>query len=87
GPYGPVVENAADFERTAAEVNVVATADLTRRLLPGMISRARETGGARRPDQRLQHARLSTPAVSGHVCRQQDVYLDVYTGSDGGAPI
>jgi short-subunit dehydrogenase len=44
GPYGPVLENGADFERTAAEVNVVATADLTRRLLPGMISRAIETG-------------------------------------------
>ena len=45
GPYGPVLENDADFERTAAEVNVVATADLTRRLLPGMISRVSETGG------------------------------------------
>ena len=45
GPYGPVLENDADFERTAAEVNVVATADLTRRLLPAMISRASETGG------------------------------------------
>lgn len=44
GPYGPVLENDADFERTAAEVNVVATADLTRHLLPGMISRAKETG-------------------------------------------
>lgn len=40
-----MLENDADFERTAAEVNVVATADLTRRLLPGMISRVSETGG------------------------------------------
>jgi short-subunit dehydrogenase len=45
GPYGPVLENNAEVERTAAEVNVVATADLTRRLPPGMISRARETAG------------------------------------------
>jgi short-subunit dehydrogenase len=47
GPYGPVLENDADFERTAAEVNLVATADLTRRLLPGMISagQARRGGG------------------------------------------
>lgn len=43
GPYGPVLQNDADLERTAAEVNVVATADLTRRLLPGMIGRARKT--------------------------------------------
>jgi short-subunit dehydrogenase len=40
-----VLENNAEVERTAAEVNVVATADLTRRLLPGMISRAREAEG------------------------------------------
>ena len=45
GPYGPVLENDAVFERTAAEVNVVATADLTRHLLPDMIRRAKETGG------------------------------------------
>jgi short-subunit dehydrogenase len=44
GPYGPVLENDAAFERTAAEVNVVATADLTRQLLPGMIGRARQEG-------------------------------------------
>jgi short-subunit dehydrogenase len=44
GLYGPVLENDVDFERTAAEVNVVATADLTRQLLPGMLSRAKETG-------------------------------------------
>jgi short-subunit dehydrogenase len=39
-----VLENDADFERTAAEVNVVATADLTRHLLPGMIHRVKESG-------------------------------------------
>ncbi len=44
GAYGPVLENDADLERTAAEVNVVATADLTRHLLPGMIRRAKELG-------------------------------------------
>jgi short-subunit dehydrogenase len=38
GPYGPVLENDADFKRTGAEVNVVATADLTRHLLPDMLS-------------------------------------------------
>lgn len=41
GAYGPVLENDADAEHAAAEVNVVAMADLTRRLLPGMIDRAR----------------------------------------------
>jgi uncharacterized protein len=44
GRYGPVLDNDAGSERTAAEVNVVATIDLTRQLLPGMISRAKETG-------------------------------------------
>jgi hypothetical protein len=44
GLYGPVLENDVDFERTAAEVNVVATVDLTRRLVPTMIGRAKETG-------------------------------------------
>jgi short-subunit dehydrogenase len=45
GPYGPVLENDADVERTTTEVNVVATADVTRRLLPAMIARARKTEG------------------------------------------
>jgi uncharacterized protein len=45
GPYGPVLENDVDFERTTAEVNVVATTDLTRQLLPRMITRARRTEG------------------------------------------
>ena len=44
GAYGPVLENDADLERAVAEVNVVATADLTRHLLPGMIRRAKESG-------------------------------------------
>ena len=44
GAYGPVLENDAEIELAAAEVNVVATADLCRRLLPGMIARANESG-------------------------------------------
>lgn len=43
GSYGPVLENDADAERAAVEVNVVATAELTRQLLPGMIDRAGAT--------------------------------------------
>lgn len=44
GAYGPVLKNDAELERATTEVNVVATADLTRRLLPGMIDRARASG-------------------------------------------
>jgi hypothetical protein len=44
GAYGPVLANDAELERAIAEVNVVATADLTRRLLPGMMARARQAG-------------------------------------------
>jgi short-subunit dehydrogenase len=43
GAYGPVLANDAGLERTITEINVVATADLTRRLLPGMIARARQS--------------------------------------------
>ena len=43
GRYGPVLENDAVAERAAVQVNVVATADLTRRLLSGMIDRAGAT--------------------------------------------
>ena len=44
GAYGPILENDADAERATAEVNVVATVDLTRRLLPGMLERAKSSG-------------------------------------------
>jgi NAD(P)-dependent dehydrogenase (short-subunit alcohol dehydrogenase family) len=39
--FGPVLENGPAAERTTVEVNAVAVVDLTARLLPGMIERAR----------------------------------------------
>ena len=43
GAFGPVLENDVTTERSVLEVNVVASADLTRRLLPGMLERARRS--------------------------------------------
>lgn len=42
GPYGRVVDNPAEVEKGAVELNVVAVAVLTHALLPGMLGRARE---------------------------------------------
>jgi NAD(P)-dependent dehydrogenase (short-subunit alcohol dehydrogenase family) len=39
--FGPVLENGPAAERTTLEANAVAVVDLTARLLPGMIERAR----------------------------------------------
>lgn len=44
GAFGPVLENDVTTERSVLEVNVVATADLTRRLLPSMLEQARRNG-------------------------------------------
>ena len=44
GAFGPVLENSPEQEHLVAEVNVVATTDLTRRILPGMIERAGTSG-------------------------------------------
>lgn len=44
GAFGAVLDNDPAKERAVVEVNVVATADLTRRILPGMIERAEMTG-------------------------------------------
>lgn len=43
GPVGPFVDNDAELERATVMVNVVAMVTLTRRLLPGMLRRARES--------------------------------------------
>lgn len=45
GRLGRIIDNAAKAERDTAAVNVLAVVLLTRRLLPGMIARARSTGG------------------------------------------
>lgn len=44
GAFGPVLDSEPDQERAVTEVNVVATADLTRRIVPGMLERARMSG-------------------------------------------
>jgi uncharacterized protein len=44
GAFGRALEHPADQERAVVLVNVVATADLTRRMLPGMIARADLSG-------------------------------------------
>lgn len=44
GRLGRIIDNAAKAERDTAAVNVLAVVLLTRRLLPGMIARARSTG-------------------------------------------
>jgi uncharacterized protein len=44
GHLGRIVDNTAKVERDTAAVNVLAVVLLTRRLLPGMIARARDTG-------------------------------------------
>ncbi|MBP2313213.1 SDR family NAD(P)-dependent oxidoreductase [Azospirillum soli] len=44
GPFGAVIENTPEFERSTVELNVVATTVLTRALLPGMIERAARDG-------------------------------------------
>jgi short-subunit dehydrogenase len=44
GAFGAVLDNDPARERLVTEVNVVATVDLTRRILPGMIERADMTG-------------------------------------------
>jgi len=41
GPFGRLLDNPPDADRDAALLNVVAVVDLTRRLLPGMLQRAR----------------------------------------------
>jgi NAD(P)-dependent dehydrogenase (short-subunit alcohol dehydrogenase family) len=87
GPYGPVLQNDVDFERTAAEVNVVATVDLTRRLVPAMISRAKETGRRAGLINVSSTLAFSTYALSRHLCREQNVHLDVHAGAGGRAPI
>ena len=81
-----MLENDADFERMAAEVNVVATADLRRRLLPGMISRARETGeraGLINVSSTLAFQPL--PFLATYAASK--MFICIYTGSGGGAPI
>jgi short-subunit dehydrogenase len=42
GPVGAVIDNPPELERETLMVNVVAVATLTRRLLPGMLQRARQ---------------------------------------------
>lgn len=76
GAYGPVLENDAEIESAAAEVNVVATADLSRRLLPGMIARARET------DRRAGLINLSstlafqpTPFLATYAASKQFIWM------------
>lgn len=44
GPVGPFLDNDAELERATVMVNVVAVVTLTRRLLPGMLQRARNSG-------------------------------------------
>lgn len=44
GAFGRVLDHDPDQERAVVLVNVVATADLTRRILPGMIDRAAMAG-------------------------------------------
>jgi hypothetical protein len=44
GRFGRFVDNPAEAEIAAAQLNVVAVVALTRRLLPGMIARARAAG-------------------------------------------
>jgi uncharacterized protein len=41
GKFGRLLDNEPEAERTTALLNVVAVVDLTRRLLPGMLERAR----------------------------------------------
>lgn len=45
GRLGRIIDNPAKAERDTAAINVLAVVLLTRRLLPGMIARARSTGG------------------------------------------
>jgi|GEM_PF-768418 len=42
GRFGPVLEQSPEEQRLTVELNVVAVAELTRALLPGMLARARE---------------------------------------------
>ncbi len=45
GRFGPVLEQSPAAQRATVELNVVAVTELTRALLPGMLERARSTGG------------------------------------------
>jgi uncharacterized protein len=45
GAFGPCLENDRGIELGMVAVNVTAVVDLTHSLLPGMIERARQTGG------------------------------------------
>ena len=70
GVFGPVLENEPAAERTTAEVNAVAVADLTCRLLPGMIDRARDS-----------HRRAGLINVSSTLAFQPTPSLATYAAS------
>lgn len=68
--FGPVLENDPAAERTTAEVNAVAVAELTCRLLPGMIERARDS-----------HRRAGLINVSSTLAFQPTPFLATYAAS------